>query len=58
VRTSLWAGLVAVDLLLDNTQANPSRVTLPVTRQDKQLVVVLLMLGFRSGIRELLHYLL
>jgi len=36
VRTALWAGLVAVDLALERTQANPSKVKDPVTRQEMQ----------------------
>jgi len=32
----LWAGLVAVDLALERTQANPSKVKDPVTRQEMQ----------------------
>jgi len=41
VRTTLWAGLVAVDLALERTQANPSKVTDPVTRQEIQEVGLL-----------------
>ena len=41
VKTTLWAGLVAVDLALERTQANPNKVRDPVTRQDMQEVDLL-----------------
>jgi len=48
-----------VDLALERTQANPNKVTDPVTRQDRQeLELDLLEFEVKSGMEELFSHLL
>ena len=55
-RISLCAGLVAVGLALESSQASPSKVTDPVTRQDRQLVESL-DFEVSSGMEKLFNHL-